>query len=109
MDKYDEQLTRHRAGVRAAYYRRKAAGICVFCRKRPAEPGRTHCEACRLEIMRRAHERLAEAKAQGVCPRCQKPYVGKWRMCMACRIKDAEAQKERKPKREERKNEKDHD
>lgn len=110
MDETNERaMEAARKRSRETYYKRKAAGVCVLCGKVPATPGMAHCEACRRELGRRRDKRRDEAIVHGLCVRCRKPYVGKWRMCMACRIKDAEAQKERKLKREERKREKDHD
>lgn len=81
-------------------------GICTYCLKAYAEPGRITCEQCRRKLAHRRdqrdpgrvkrnaynRERKAALIEKGLCVWCgkRKPIEGQ-RMCPACRAKDRES------------------
>lgn len=82
-----ERLAKSAECCRKRYERLKAAGLCVTCGKRPAEPGHTRCEACQKRanaqskdkrIQRGEHKGYAEL---GLCRICGKQVVDGYSYC----------------------------
>lgn len=76
----------------------KELGLCVLCRK-PAAPGVTRCEVCRVKDLRRGKVTYTTRKAAGLCLHCAAgAVVGKTR-CLACAERDRANGKARRAKR----------
>lgn len=61
------------------YHRLKEQGICVYCKKRPAVPGKTKCAKCLAKIKSRR-----ESQRSGLA-RCERVSYG---ICYICGKKD---------------------
>ena len=98
------------------YY--KKHGVCVWCQRREAEPGKTLCYECAEKDRKRAHDkyyanhekslennrrgyarRREKRKALGICTRCgsRKAMPGHT-LCLECNIKMNRYARERKRK-----------
>lgn len=104
--KSQEAIARNRAINRANYRMYVESGICVICKTRYAEPGRTQCKDCTRRIAARAdqrdpgrerrnaycRERRQRLKAAGICVVCgqHKAQEGVTR-CPACLRKERES------------------
>lgn len=63
----------------------KEAGLCAYC-GRPAQPGRTLCQACAIYEAKRSTLRIAKRKADGLCTKCGKrPPEAGVKTCAECR------------------------
>lgn len=72
----------------------KSIGICVRCKKHPAETERIMCAACLEKERKRVSENRAALKEMGFCPRCGKNKLfGDEKMCLDCREKTYEYNK----------------
>lgn len=82
-----ERLAKSAECCRNRHERLKAAGLCVTCGKRPAEPGRIRCEACQKRANAKARERRiqrGEYKGYaelGLCRICGKQVVDGYSYC----------------------------
>ena len=65
---------------RQQYDARRAAGICVKCGARPAEPGRAQCTPCAVEVRQGQIKR----QSHGRCPNCSIP-VEQSGLCGSCK------------------------
>ena len=70
----------------STYQTRKSRGLCVGCGKRPPEPGRVHCAACRDARLLAYRQRLDA----GLCTFCGKPNPGPYGDTGATRTRCAE-------------------
>ena len=83
---------------RASRYRMiKKDGLCIVCLKRFAEPGKTMCPDCAAEQHKAYADRIKKLRDSGVCTRCGKVKVTGtgYRLCAACRKKQAEYMRRR--------------
>lgn len=71
--------------LKKRYEGRKAAGLCVYCGREKAAPGRVSCAAC----ARSFRERYDQLVSQRLCVNCRKPLKDGWtaRLCFACTMK----------------------
>lgn len=87
---YDPETEREKN--RASYNARKAAGLCVKCR-RMARPGRVTCVECAIKMARRDAAREIPRKtenyprgANGYCYQCNRvPAIKGERLCESCK------------------------
>lgn len=76
----------------AKYQKRKAANLCVTCRKplTAEDAGHAHCAKCRESLRENSRLNREFWKKLGLCSRCGKNAVyGTDRMCFECRAKEA--------------------
>ena len=74
--------------------KRKGAGLCAICGKKPPEKGRVNCQQCLDRAREKYIGRAKRLEAQGLCIVCgkQEPKNGK-RTCDACLQKKRDARK----------------
>ena len=81
---HEDYRERQKEWHRNNYARLKAAGICVRCRKKPAEYG-VHCYECWLRQMRKAKNRYTHGREiwteEGRCYFCGKPAIPGKKTC----------------------------
>ena len=78
--KREKNITQSRSRDREKYYNLKARGICVYCKKRPAIPGKTKCSKCIAKIRSRKNANKSdiprsERVSYGICYICGKNRV----------------------------------
>jgi len=72
------------------YHERKEQGICTYCGKRQAEPGRSKCTYClaRFADKKQAHYETVSQKQERIdnhlCVWCGKPLDRVGKLCTAC-------------------------
>lgn len=81
-----------------AYYRRRAAGVCVVCADRPAVAGGIRCEPCRIARVERQRERNRKNRVAGLCVCGKAARPGK-KTCQACAAKNRRDNVKTKAKR----------
>lgn len=103
--KSPEARERYHKYLRELYRWYKDHGICTYCKRVPAEPGRTQCKACTKRIKARRdrqdpgrEKRNARTnawrermKAEGRCVNCGSPAVPGRTHCKACAKKQKES------------------
>jgi len=78
-DRHNEYQRKRRAEARDN-------GMCIMCCKRPAAKGKTSCAQClaRTNISQQRKRDGKRVTDSGGCPRCGKPLVSGYRLCVKC-------------------------
>lgn len=67
--------------------RRKAAGLCAFCGKKPPLPNRTLCKRCKRNQAMRTAKHRAKNRKLGLCTKCGQMALSGLDVCYECREK----------------------
>ena len=79
--------------VMERYNKRKAEGLCTYCGKVPAAPGRTKCAACLQRTNEYTKRYARKLKKERRCTICRQPLTEWYTKCAACRAREAERYK----------------
>ena len=76
----ERTLDKSRSQDLSKYYKLKEQGICTYCKKNPATPGKTKCEKCLAKIRNRRNNRnidipRSERVSFGLCYICGKKQI----------------------------------
>lgn len=86
----ERNLEREKTRDLDKYYRLKVEGICTYCKRRPADPGKTKCNACLAKIRNRRNAKRedierSERPSYGICYICGKnPLYKNFKVCESC-------------------------